>query len=279
MQAIADVCQVYPISEIALHSPDIWQQLKDAVLHSSDIESEEMALVTIQALFESLSKDDLVYSKKNGPLEILLEKVVIGECMRHILETPESIMANQSSRVLSRVVCASVTCCEFIIGKCVGSLLMKYPDVRIVTGKQTIVETLLYVLQAGRSLYRESDEVALLEYKDRLFELFGRVISSNDTDLYSARGSAILGAYEMLQTKGLLGGQEVLMAVRMLGNVVVQNREVKGVDVDVLRKAAIDALILYGRDNPALVSEIVLADCSEQLPGLRLLLIISRRTT
>jgi hypothetical protein len=71
----------------------------------------------------------------------------------------------------------------------------------------------------------------------------------------------------MLQTKDLLGGQEIPMAVRLLGNVVL-DRDANGADAQVLRKAAIETLIMYGRENPALVSEIVLADCREQLPGL-----------
>jgi hypothetical protein len=62
------------------------------------------------------------------------------------------------------------------------------------------------------------------------------------------------------------------MAVRMLGNVVVQDRELKGVEVEALRKSAIDALISYGKENSSLVSEIVLADCNDLLPGLLYLL-------
>jgi hypothetical protein len=217
MQAISDVSQVYPISEIAQHSLEIWQHLKEAILHSSDIECEEMALLTVTSLFTSLSRESVVYSKQDSPLETLLQKVVIGECMRHIIEIPESIMAKQASKVLGRVVRASTACCEFIVSHCVGKLLAKYPDVRIVTGKQTIVEALLYVLQAGRMLYKGVDEVALLGFKDRLFELLGGVIASNDPDLYNAKGSAIAAVYEMLETSDLLGGQEVCkLAIQFL---------------------------------------------------------------
>jgi hypothetical protein len=57
------------------------------------------------------------------------------------------------------------------------------------------------------------------------------------------------------------------MAVRMLGNVVFQDKELKGAEINSLRKAAIFALITYGKENASLISEIVLSDCEDQLPG------------
>jgi DNA repair/transcription protein MET18/MMS19 len=69
MQAISDVCQVYPISEIAQHSLDIWQHLKEAceemalvisVISSNDTDLFSARSSAIQGVYEMLQTSDLL---------------------------------------------------------------------------------------------------------------------------------------------------------------------------------------------------------------------------
>ncbi|KAG0191395.1 hypothetical protein DFQ28_000281 [Apophysomyces sp. BC1034] len=200
METLAACAPVFGAEALLPNIEEIFDGLKVEVLHATDQPLEDAALLAITSVVAALGAG--VSGSTADPTEKAL-KPLIGECVASLKDTePKNVKPN--SRILHAAASASDPACHYIVDSVVPLLLHYYRETEVAIRRKAILDVILEILEASRTLYGSVNEdldmdqdhtTPLLTYKDRLFAIFEVALMAsneyNETFLHPTRQTGI----------------------------------------------------------------------------------------
>ncbi|KAG0182247.1 hypothetical protein DFQ29_005130 [Apophysomyces sp. BC1021] len=212
METLAACAPVFGAEALLPNIEEIFDGLKVEVLHATDQPLEDAALLAITSVVAALGAG--VSGSTADPTEKAL-KPLIGECVASLKDTePKNVKPN--SRILHAAASASDPACHYIVDSVVPLLLHYYRETEVAIRRKAILDVILEILEASRTLYGSVNEdldmdqdhtTPLLTYKDRLFAIFEvALMASNEYN--GLRLSGLQGLKLMILTRNFLTPNE-----------------------------------------------------------------------
>ncbi|KAF9179424.1 hypothetical protein BGZ50_006952 [Haplosporangium sp. Z 11] len=246
METIVACCPSYGSSSLLPYAEELWAGLRNEIFQASSYELEQTALTTLRAVTTELSLGVSLGGAQDAVEQFL--GPVISDCLAQLTK-PDLRLAQQSCKAMKACAMSSDPSCATVTLGMVPTLLSQYttgdPSVR----KETIMDMLLGLLEANKSLYgttgsspfrHDMDFITpLLTFKDPLYELFTTALASQK-DNRSFRLRGVKGVYGMAVLRRLLSDAEAPHAVEQLVQIMLQdtNSEVQETALECLSSLA-----------------------------------------
>ncbi|KAI9302458.1 Dos2-interacting transcription regulator of RNA-Pol-II-domain-containing protein [Cunninghamella echinulata] len=257
---------IYGSSALLPNIEELLESLKIEILHASDQTIEDASVEGIHSLVKAISPIVISGSAASDPFTKAL-KPLMDECISNINDA-ESKYIKQTGRILHAIASASDHACHITTETVVPLLLHNYRESELVTRRKSMMDILIELLEANRTLYgikSDGKDVnhditpPMLAYKDRLFGIFeSSLLASNEYD--GLRLSGLKGLKLMILTLNYLTSNEVGIAIQSFNNVLLEETN------DDLRKQALKSLETISLVNPDCIAEQTIPLLINRLP-------------
>ncbi|KAI9315826.1 RNAPII transcription regulator C-terminal-domain-containing protein [Dichotomocladium elegans] len=269
METIAACAPVYGSAFLLPVIDEVFDALKVEVFHSTDIALEDAALEAIRSIVSTVSSDA---TRSTADLTEKVLKSLVAECITNLKE-PELKNAKPAGRILRSIISASTAACVSVVNTVVPLLLRQYRESDISTRKKTIMDVILELLEANKTLYGSADgdidmdqtePTPLMAYKDRFFAMFeSALMGSNEYN--GLRLSGVKGLELMVLSKNFLSANELALAVQSFNKILLDepDEELRLAALTSLKEVShIDTKYLAEQTVPVLIAR--LPDTSEE---------------
>ncbi|KAK7064893.1 MMS19 nucleotide excision repair [Favolaschia claudopus] len=262
LQTMTECFSVYGSTFLRTSARKLWNTIKLEIFQPTDIITEGIALVTIQALVKTIhSEDDSQDEEMQG-----LARDACEECIG-ILREPEKSQAKPAIKVLCAFMATTPSVARFTLAHAVPHLLKLFADPKEVPSRHPVLLLLSDIIAAARdSLRANSDqsmtdkesEPSLAPYKD---EVLGVLVSGLAAT--STARAALAGLTGLVSTPNLLSDAEVGFIVLKVNEVLQNSLDEEHSDD---RNAVLKLLITISSTSPTHVRDQTLPLLLSDLP-------------
>lgn len=253
---------------ITPYSVTLWNCLKYEILNVQEQEVAEDALTALRAMAIRLGLG-LISTHHTTPLARYLGSIT-KEC-NEILREPQHKQAKPVGQIFGSLASSSSTSLYLIVRAVIPPLLTLYHDTDSIADQRAFLEVLVQIFNAAVALDQDpglsplaaGSENPLSPFKDRLFELFGKVLMSTPREEVSLRIVALKGLLRFCQIRNHLQDGEIGLFVQYLDELILTEDSAKR---DEVRDEAITALVELSRLKPGLITNITFPAFLAKLP-------------
>jgi len=221
----------YGPSIMAKHFSSLWDAIKFEVLNSSDDELATDALSTMQAIAASLSYG-LVDVPQPAAAQSRYLKAIVNETLE-LLKEPQQKQAKPAGQIVASVAKAGVVSFAYIVKSTFPTLLTVYDDSEDLTKQRAMLEVLNQIFNSTAVVYGEWGEMEpypalenpLLEFKEKLFDIYSRALMGVNKEEVGFRTVALKGLGMLSKVRKLLADNEIGMVVQYLDEVILEREE------------------------------------------------------
>lgn len=225
----------------------LWDAVKFEILNAPGPEDEiqDEALITIRAIATALAKpyDDGTANLSTieiSPLGKYL-KAITKECLEHLTE-PQSKIAKPGGRILASVAKAGVFPHNFIIKKTLPTMVTLYEGFAdgvdgpakqraLLEVMSQVFASTLEVFGAWGDTKTVAVENPLVQFKDKLFDIYSRSLMGTPRDEIGNRIDALNGLGTLIRINHLYGDAEIGMWVQYLNDLLAEYFDVRDLNL------------------------------------------------
>jgi DNA repair/transcription protein MET18/MMS19 len=249
------------------YSITLWDSLKFEILNAQEEDLAEEALVALRNIALRLGSG-LTSIDPKTPLATYL-KPVTKECNEQLQE-PQHKQAKPAGQILKTLGSSSTVAFVLIVKAILPPLLTLYQDADSIAKQKALLEFLQQLLHAALHSYSTKPTISdagianpLEPFKDRLFEMFSQALMSTSKEEVSFRVIALRCLQSLCCLRKYLEDNEIGMAVQYFDEIVLSN---DGDGRDLLKNAAIEALVEVSKIKPGLIMDITFPAFMARLP-------------
>ena len=268
LQTITACALSYGTTAVSNYSITLWDSLRFEVLNIQEDNLAEEALLSLQAIAITLSRESDSMDPKT-PLARYLRPIT-KECNEQLQE-PQHKQAKSAGQILSALGIASPVTFFLIVKAVVPSLMTLHQDVDSIAKQRALLEVQVQMFDSAIAVYGTPSVPApttkignpLEQFKDRLFEMNSQALMSSAADEVSFRVVALKALLRMCLLRKYLQDNEIGMAIQYFNEIVLLEDSSGNDD---LRRGAIQALVEISRIKPHLIMDITFPAFMAKLP-------------
>ncbi|KAF8435281.1 RNAPII transcription regulator C-terminal-domain-containing protein [Terfezia claveryi] len=268
LQTMAACALSYGPSIMAKHFASLWDAIKFEVLNSSDDELATDALSTMQAIAASLSYG-LIDVPQPAAAQSRYLKAIVKETLE-LLKEPQQKQAKPAGQIVASVAKAGVVPFAYIIKSTLPTLLTVYDDSEGLAKQRAMLEVFNQILESTAAVYGEWGEMEpypalenpLLEFKEKLFDIYSRALMGVNKEEVGFRTVALKGLEILSKVRKLFADNEIGMVVQYLDEVVLEREDSR----QELKEVALQHLLQISTMKPSLIMEITFPALMATLP-------------
>ncbi|KAL9630082.1 MAG: hypothetical protein Q9204_004905 [Flavoplaca sp. TL-2023a] len=268
LQTLTACATSYSLAAVSNWSITLWDSLKYEILNVQEEDLAEDSLETLQAIATTLGKD-LSSTNQTTHLARFLRPIT-DECEEQLRE-PQHKKAKPAGQILSSLAATSPTAFFLVVKAIVPPLLTLYQDTDSIASQKALLEVLVQICNAAVLLDELSGvtrsltdaEQPLTPFKDRLFELFSKVLMSSPSEEVTFRIVALKGLLRLCQVHNYLQSSEIGMMVQYLDEIVLTEDPNGREEV---KNEAIQALVEISKSKQQLIMDITFPAFMANLP-------------
>ncbi|KAI5804937.1 RNAPII transcription regulator C-terminal-domain-containing protein [Geopyxis carbonaria] len=245
LQTMAACALSYGPQTMSTQSSQLWDAVKYEILKSSDEdELTNEALLVLKAVATTLSTGLTTYPPPATPLARYL-KTVVQECMKQLQE-PQQKQAKPAGRILASIATANSVSYSFIVQTTMPALLLVYSDLGSIAKQRALLQSLNGIFDSTVAIYGHWTDMkpaplienSLLEYKEKLFEIYSQGLMGSNKDETSFRLTAMKGLGKLCRVRKFFEESEIGMVVQYLDEIALggdEKGEVRDEALQILR--------------------------------------------